>query len=315
MRELIEGSFVPILGRETLGQLDDGAVLDGSLVFTTDSYVVKPLFFPGGDIGRLAVSGTVNDIAVSGGKPLYMSFSVIVEEGFEVDELEKILASARATADEARIEIVTGDTKVAERGSADGLFINTSAIGKLIRPLSPENVSVGDMVIINGPIAEHGIAVMSMRERLGFKGELRSDVAPLSAVLEELLLSRCEIHFMRDPTRGGISACLNEVARQAEVGILIEEQSLPIGREVKSACELLGLDPLDVANEGKVLIFAPPEAVECVLSVLRSSEHGREARVIGQVVQDSQRLVILRTRIGGERIVDMPYGDELPRIC
>jgi len=315
MRELVEGGIVPALGKGVLERLEDSAVVGEGIVVTTDSYVVKPLFFPGGDIGRLAVSGTVNDLAVTGGKPLYLTFALIIEEGFEVEALERIVASVRQTADEAGAEIVTGDTKVVERGAADGLFINTAGVGRLLRRFDIGSVRPGDKVIVNGPIGEHGLAVMSLRANLGFEGELKSDAAPLFGMVEPLLRSGLDIRFMRDPTRGGVAACLNELAQGAGVGVVLQEESLPVTAPVRAACELLGLDPLYAANEGKVIVVASADCADEVVRILALSPYGRAARIIGEVVEDAQKLVILRTRIGGERIVDMPYGEELPRIC
>jgi hydrogenase expression/formation protein HypE len=317
--ELIEKTFLEALSNPLLARLDDSAVFDfkGRLAFTTDSYVVKPIFFPGGDIGRLAVCGTINDLAMSGAVPLYLSLAFIIEEGLPREDLMRILTSIQATSKEAGIQIVTGDTKVVDRGSADKLFINTAGVG-----LVPEGVNIsgsnarpGDKVILSGPIGDHGIAVLSQREGLSFSTLLKSDCAPLNGLVAEMIEASSRIHVMRDPTRGGLATTLNELAAQSKVGIRIEEQKIPVRDEVRGACEMLGIDPLYVANEGKLVAVVAPEDAETVLEKMRWNTHGKEASIIGEVRQDHPGRVVMKTGIGASRIVDMLVGDPLPRIC
>ncbi len=320
-RRLIEEEILPRFQNEALAPLSDSALLNlnhpGKLAFTTDSYVVTPLFFRGGDIGRLAVCGTVNDLSMAGATPLALSASLILEEGFPLEDLQKILDSMAATAREVGIPIVTGDTKVVERGSANGLFINTSGIG-----IVPEGISVsmssakpGDVVLINGPIGDHGIAVLSEREGLKFDTPVESDVAPLNSLVAALFEITPEIHCLHDPTRGGLATGLNEIAGASQVGIRLFEDKIPLRPEVQGACDLLGLDPLQVANEGKVIILCPSAFQDALLERLKSHPFGKNASVIGEVVEKPAGTVLLKTLIGGERIVDVPYGENLPRIC
>lgn len=316
---LIREVFLEAFKNEILEELADSAVFPvdkGKLAYTTDAYVVDPIFFPGGDIGRLAVCGTVNDLAMSGAKPLYLSAGFIIEEGFGLTELKTILGSMRKAADEAGIKIVCGDTKVVPKGSADKIFITTSGIG-LIPPgieISPRRIMVGDSIIISGTIGEHGIAILSRREGLEFSSNISSDVAPLNHLVASMIdVAGNEIHALRDPTRGGIATTLNEFVQRAEFGIKIYEDKIPITDNVQGACELLGLDPLYVANEGKLVVVTSNESG--VLSCMRSNSLGVGARVIGEVVEQPRGIVSLVTRIGGTRIVDMLTGEQLPRIC
>jgi len=317
--ELIESTFLKMFSNPLLEKLDDSAVfeLSGRLAFSTDSYVVSPIFFPGGDIGRLAICGTVNDVAMSGAKPLYLSLSFIIEEGLPVSDLNQILQSISDTAKEAKVEIVTGDTKVVHRGSADKLYINTSGVGIISNGvnISGKNAKPGDKVIISGSIGDHGIAVLSQREGLSFSTRLISDCAPLGGMVSELVANDIEIHCLRDPTRGGLATTLNEIARQSEVSIRIDEINIPVREEVSSACEMLGLDPLYVANEGKLVAILPAVEVEKALTIMHNNRYGREAVTIGNVEAEYPGRVIMKTLLGTSRIVDMLVGDILPRIC
>jgi len=319
-RELIEKLFLSRLENPLLKPLDDSAivVMGGKRhAFTTDSYVVKPYLFPGGDIGKLAVCGTINDLAVMGARPLWMSLSFILEEGLLLADLQRIVESIGATATEAGVQIVTGDTKVVERGKCEGLYINTAGLGDIVAPnsLGAANVKTGDAVIINGPIGEHGVAVMSQREGIAFQTDVVSDCAPLWPLVKVILDTGVEIHAMRDPTRGGVAAAACDIARASNVGIRLREDALPIGREVRGVCDLLGFDPLTIANEGKVLVFCRTADTAKVLAALRQNPLGKDARVIGEVSEQPPGTVTLRTTIGGERIIDMPTGEDLPRIC
>jgi hydrogenase expression/formation protein HypE len=319
MRELIS-LIVEKLGGGGQLPLQDGATISverGRLVFTTDSFVVSPLFFPGGDVGRLAVCGTVNDLAVCGATPLWMSLAFIIEEGFPVDDLARILDSIAAAAREAGVAVITGDTKVVERGKADGLFINTSGVGTV-----PEGVSVssatakpGDAVLINGGIGQHGLAIVSTREGIDFGSSLVSDVAPLSNLIVPLLTEVPGIHAMRDATRGGLAAILNEIASDSQVCIRLAEASVPVPEAVRVGCELMGYDPLHVANEGKFVAVVSADDAERALRFMRAHPLGIEAARIGTVTAGPAGCVILETVFGGERVVDVPYGDLLPRIC
>jgi hydrogenase expression/formation protein HypE len=317
--DLIEKNFLPPLANPLLARLDDSAVFDlsGRLAFTTDSYVVSPIFFPGGDIGKLAVCGTVNDLSMSGAAPLYLSLSFIIEEGLTLGELKKVVGSIKAAAEEAGVNIVTGDTKVVNRGSADKLFINTSGIG--IVPdgidISGANARVGDKIILSGTIGDHGIAVMSQREGLKFSVPVKSDCAPLNKLVSQMLEASRRIHCLRDPTRGGLATTLNEFARQSGVGIRIEEEKIPVLNAVRAACELLGFDPLYVANEGKLVAIVAPNDAGKILAKMKRNKYGAEAAVIGEVTDDHKGKVILKTRLGASRIVDMLSGELLPRIC
>ena len=317
--ELVEEIFVKAFDNPLLAKLDDSAAIDfsGRLAFTTDSYVVNPIFFPGGDIGKLAVCGTVNDLAMSGAKPLYLSLSFIIEEGLPQSELKEIVGSVQRAAQEAGVKIVTGDTKVVHRGSADKLFINTAGIG-----IVPEGVDIsgssakpGDKVLLSGPIGDHGIAVLSKREGLSFSTQLESDCAPLNSLVAEMLNASSNIHCMRDPTRGGLATTLNELAKQSEVSIRIDDKKIPVRDEVLAACEMLGLDPLYVANEGKLVAIVPAEDADKFLKAMQGNHYGKEASLIGEVIEKKPGRVVMRTTIGASRIVDMMVGDPLPRIC
>jgi hydrogenase expression/formation protein HypE len=318
--ELIHDIFLPAFHNPILANLDDQAVVNiggRRVAISTDSFVVHPRFFPGGDIGSLAVHGTVNDLAMGGATPLFLSAAFIIEEGFAMDELRRIVESLRKAAADAGVQIITGDTKVVERGKGDGLFINTTGIG-----LVPEGINLsanrarpGDKVLLSGSIGDHGIAILAQREGLEFESEIQSDSAALHTLVAGMLSASREIRCMRDPTRGGVSSSLNEIAQQSRVGIEIEESLLPVHQEVAGACELLGLDPLYVANEGKLIAIVAPEASDAVLSAMRSHPLGAEARLIGEVVADHAGMVTMLTPFGTSRIVDMLSGDQLPRIC
>ena len=317
--ELVEKSFVKALGNPLLDKLDDSAVFDfsGRLAFTTDSYVVSPIFFPGGNIGKLAVCGTVNDLAMSGARPLYLSLSFIIEEGFPQDELSIIVASVQETVQEAEVEIVTGDTKVVNRGSADKLFVNTAGVGIIPEgvDISGGNARPGDKIILSGAIGDHGIAVLSRREGLSFSTQLESDCAPLGSLVAEMLKASSSIHCLRDPTRGGLATTLNELAEQSKVSIRIEEEKIPVREEVLGACEMLGFDPLYVANEGKLVAIIPAEDADKVLKAMQGHHYGKDATVIGEVGAEHPGRVVMKTILGASRIVDMLVGDLLPRIC
>lgn len=319
--ELIRKLFLPALANPTLAKLDDQAILSVKgtrLAFTTDSFVVKPLFFPGGDIGSLAVYGTVNDLAMGGARPLFLSVAFIIEEGLPMEVLRRVVASVQTAAANAGVEVVTGDTKVVEKGSGDGLFLNTSGLGVVpegVR-LSADQARPGDCVLLSGSMGEHGIAILAEREGLQFESAVRSDTAPLHTLVAAMLeAGRDSIHCLRDPTRGGVSSALNEIAAQSRVGMVLDERAIPLREEVKGACELLGLDPLYVANEGKLLALVEPGAAGAVLAAMRSHPLGREAELIGTVTEANPGVVTMRTLIGTTRIVDMLSGDQLPRIC
>lgn len=319
---LIEQVFVKHFANPVLKQLDDAAVVelsneDGRLAFTTDSYVVQPIFFPGGDIGKLAICGTVNDLAMSGARPLYLSVSFIIEEGLSLDDLERIVVSMRQAADEAGVEVIAGDTKVVNKGSADGLFINTTGVGIVPEQIgiSGSNARPGDRVIVSGAIGDHGMAIMSQREGLEFSAPLRSDCAPLNRLVAAMLEASREIHCLRDPTRGGLATTLNEFAAQSGVGILIHEDKIPIHDAVRGACEMLGLDPLHVANEGKLVAVVDKADAKKVLACMRSHPYGAEAAIIGEVRAEHPGRVVMKTLLGTSRLVDMLVGDLLPRIC
>lgn len=321
-RRLVEGVFVDALSNPALNLLHDGAFLSlngaGRMAFTTDSYVIRPLFFPGGDIGSLSVHGTVNDLAMCGARPLALSAGFILEEGFEVDELRRIVASMKAAAAEAGVPVVTGDTKVVDRGKGDGVYINTAGVGMIPAgvEISPLRARPGDVVLVNGPIADHGVAILSVREGLEFETTLETDSASLHDLVAVLLDALGEaVHVLRDPTRGGVAAALHEIAGAAAVGVRLEEARLPLRDQVRGACEILGLDPLYVANEGKCLVVVAPEAAEEALQVMRSHPRGRESVRIGEVTEGEAGQVILKSRIGGERVVDLLSGEPLPRIC
>ncbi len=316
---LIADILVPMFDNPVLSQLNDGAILDVNgekLAFSTDSYVVDPVFFPGGNIGDLAVNGTVNDIAMCGATPLYLSTGLIIEEGFSMAELEKILRSMRVAADKAEVSIVAGDTKVVPKGAADKIFINTSGIGLIPGhvEITGSNAHPGDKIILSGTVADHGITILIQRENMSFDSSLVSDTAPLNHMVKNMLSSG-EIHVLRDPTRGGVGTALNEIAEKSCVGIKISEEKIPVKNEVAGVCELLGFDPLYVANEGKLLAFVKADHAEKVLAAVRENELGKDACIIGEVVSEHPGRVIMQTRIGGTRIVDMLTGEQLPRIC
>ncbi|MGQ9501357.1 MAG: hydrogenase expression/formation protein HypE [Anaerolineae bacterium] len=318
---LIEHMFAAAFANPALEVLHDGAILElngARLAFSTDSFTVSPLFFPGGDIGSLAVHGTVNDLAMCGARPLALSAGFILEEGLPMEDLWHIVLSMQRAAAEVGVPIVTGDTKVVERGKGDGLFINTTGLG-IIPPgvhIAPQRAAPGDVILINGPIAEHGIAVMSRREGLAFETELVSDSAPLVDLVARLLeVGGSHVHVLRDPTRGGVASALNEIAAQAHVGIRLDEERIPVGDAVRGACEILGLDPLYVANEGKCIAIVAPEVADVVLEAMRAHPRGARATVIGEVVNEHPSKVFMRSRIGGMRVVDMLSGEQLPRIC
>jgi hydrogenase expression/formation protein HypE len=319
-QQLIGKMIVPAFSNDQLSRLHDGAVLELGgvrLAFSTDGYVVKPIVFPGGSIGELSVNGTVNDLAMCGARPLYLSSALIIEEGFPMDGLWQVVRSMQAAAALAGVTLVTGDTKVVDRGKGDGIFITTSGIG-LIPPgvvVDPARARPGDRILLSGSIADHGIAIMSVREGLQFETTVRSDTAPLNGLVG-LILEACPgIHVMRDPTRGGVASALNEIAAAASVGIRIGEERIPVAEEVRGACELLGFDPLYVANEGKMLAFVPREEAGAVLEIMRGHPLGRDAADIGEVVAEHPGVVTMRTRVGGSRVVDMMSGEQLPRIC
>jgi len=317
---LIKKLVLPNFNNPYLKRLDDGAILNIEglkLAYTTDSYTVDPLFFKGGNIGELAVYGTVNDLAMCGATPLYLSCSFIIEEGFSLSLLEKIVLSMKAASAIAKVDIVTGDTKVVNKGAADKIFINTSGVGIVEEEvnISGSNAKVGDIVIINGPIGSHGIAVLSEREGLKFETEIKSDTAPLSSLVADMLEISKDVHVLRDPTRGGLSTSLNEIALSSKVDIEINESDIPIQEEVRAACEILGYDPLYLANEGKLVAFVPSEIAPVMLKKMKENRYGKESRIIGKVVKKSEGKVYLNTIIGGKRIVDMLTGEQLPRIC
>jgi hydrogenase expression/formation protein HypE len=319
--ELVEHLFLPAFRNPALENLGDAAVLDlagGRIAMSTDAFVVQPLFFPGGSIGELAVNGTVNDLAVSGAEPKFLSASFILEEGLPLKQLAAIVEAMAAAARAAGVAIVTGDTKVVERGHGDGCYINTSGVG-LMRPgisVGPRLAKPGDAILVSGSIGDHGMAIMSVREGLEFESPIRSDCAALNGLIAAVL-DRVgpAVHAMRDPTRGGLASTLNEIAAASDVGVEIEETALPVRPEVQSACELLGLDPVYVANEGKAVFFVAPEAAEAALAVLRAHPLGREAARIGVVTAEHKRMLTARTAMGAVRVIPMQVGEQLPRIC
>jgi hydrogenase expression/formation protein HypE len=349
MADLIEHLFAPAFDNEWLGQMGDSTVignwsfdnslpintstLNSSIAFTTDSFVVSPLFFPGGNIGELAVFGTVNDLAMRGAKPLFLSAGFILEEGLLMETLGNIVVSMAQACKQAGVKIATGDTKVVQKGHGDGIYINTSGIG-VIRAgvdISPANARPGDVVLVSGTMGDHGIAIMSVREGLTFQTEIKSDTAPLNGLMEAMLQASevlakhpvgaktsegtCPIHCLRDATRGGLAAVLNELAGSSKVGIEFDERRVPLRPEVNAACEMLGLDPFYVANEGKLVAIVPAEVADQVLAAMRKHEYGKDAAIIGRVVAEHPGLVTARTSIGGMRVVDVPAGELLPRIC
>lgn len=312
--------MLPIFDNPILSRLDDGAIFDlegKRLAFSTDTYVVDPIFFPGGNIGDLAINGTVNDISMCGATPVYLSVGLIIEEGFSIADLKIILKKMASAAVKANVKVVTGDTKVVPKGAADKIFINTSGIGTI-----KENVNIGcnracpgDKIILSGSIAEHGITVLTQREGMKFASSLTSDTAPLNNMVGLMLSASNNVHVLRDPTRGGVGTALNEIALSSKAGIRIYENKIPVKNETAGICELLGFDPLYIANEGKLLAFVGPDDAEIVLSAMKEDEFGEDSCIIGEVVSDSPGKVFMQTRIGGNRIVDMLTGEQLPRIC
>jgi hydrogenase expression/formation protein HypE len=332
--DLIENVFLPAFKNPVLDKLDDQAVVtvNGARVaFTTDSFVVSPIFFPGGDIGSLAVNGTVNDLAMSGARPLYLSAAFILEEGLAVDDLRRVVESMRAAAEQAGVQFVTGDTKVVNRGKGDQIFITTTGIGVIEGGvhISADRAQPGDKIILSGYIGDHGMTIMSQREGLEFEGAIESDCAPLNGLVDTMLATPSQaggpggdkdrtadfIHCLRDPTRGGVATTLNEIAKRANVGMSLREQSIPVRESVKGACEVLGLDPLYVANEGKLLAVVAPDMAEAVLKQMQQHEHGRDAAIIGEIVAAHPGMVLMKTEIGGTRVLDVMFGEQLPRIC
>ena len=320
MQQLISQVFARELGNEFLAQGDDGARLPvacGRLVMATDAHVVSPLFFPGGDIGSLAVHGTLNDVAMLGARPTYLAAAFILEEGFPLADLTRIAASMGRAARAAGVPVVTADTKVVERGKADGVFVTTTGVGVLMDgvEISGSNARPGDAVLVSGPIGDHGMAIMSVRENLSFAAPIVSDSAALHGLIADLLVAVPQLHVLRDPTRGGVAATLNEIAQQSGVGVVLDEAAIPVRPAVAAACELLGLDPLNIANEGRVLVFCPAADAARALAALQAHPLGREAALIGEVITDPRHFVQMRTRFGGRRIIDWLAGDALPRIC
>ncbi len=317
---LITDIMLPAFENPILSQMDDGAIFDfngNRLAFSTDSYVVDPIFFPGGNIGELAINGTVNDVAMCGADPLYLSVGMIIEEGFPMHDLEIILKSMRASAEKAGVNVVTGDTKVVPKGAADKIFINTSGVGQV-----PDNVNVsgnnakpGDKIILSGTIGDHGITILTQREGFSFDASVQSDTAPLNHMVRRMLAVCRDIHVLRDPTRGGVGTTLKEIALQSSVGIQIFEEEIPLKGEVAGICELLGFDPLYIANEGKLIAFVEAKNADAVLSAIKEDPHGQDACIIGEVISDHPGKVYLETRIGGARIIEMLAGEQLPRIC
>jgi hydrogenase expression/formation protein HypE len=322
MADLIRDTFAPPLDNEYLRQMADSTVIQSPvsnlrLAVSTDSFVVRPLFFPGGDIGSLAVHGTVNDVAMSGARPLWLTAGFILEEGLEIDVLERVVRSMAEAAREAGVQVVAGDTKVVEKGHGDGVYINTAGVGVVMEgvEIGPDRARSGDAVLLSGTVGDHGIAVLSQREGLAFETELVSDSAPLNGLVAALLEAAPHTHCLRDATRGGLAAALNELAETSQVGIEIEETAVPVRPAVAAACELLGFDPLTVANEGKLVAFVPSEEAEAALNALHAHPLGQEAARIGAIAEEHPGMVLAKTPIGGRRVVDMPLGELLPRIC
>ena len=321
--ELVEHLFLPAFQNEALDNLGDASVVSlpaGRIAMSTDSYVIRPLFFPGGNIGELAVHGTVNDISMSGAKPLYLSCGFILEEGLSLEQLGRIVDSMAAAAKRAGVQLITGDTKVVDKGHGDGIYINTSGIGLI--PDGPHQIEIGpnrarpgDVVIVSGTLGDHGMAIMSVREGLTFETEIVSDSAALNGLVADMLAACPDIHVLRDPTRGGAASSLNEIAQASEVGIVIEERRIPVREAVRSACNFLGMDPLYVANEGKLLAVVPPEGADAVLETMRAHPLGRDAAIIGTAVAQHPGMLVAKTPIGGTRVVSMQIGEQLPRIC
>ena len=319
-QDLVEKLFLPSFSNDYLAQLDDQAVLDvngARLAFTTDSFVVSPIFFPGGDIGRLAINGTVNDLAMSGATPRFIAAAFILEEGLASDDLVRVVESMHHAAQEAGVLLVTGDTKVVNRGKGDQMFITTTGLGILERPvkISADQARAGDHILLSGTIGDHGMAIMSQREGLEFEGPIQSDTAALHTLVDAMLDASELIHCLRDPTRGGVATILNEIAGRSQVGMELDGRTVPVRETVKGACEILGLDPLYVANEGKLVALVAPEGAGAVLDRMRNHPLGREACCIGKVVADHPRRVLMKTEIGGTRVLDVMLGEPLPRIC
>ncbi len=320
MNDLIRHLFAAEFKNDFLGQMADATVIEpgaGRLAFTTDSFVVSPLIFPGGDIGELAVNGTVNDLAMSGAKPLYLSAGFILEEGLPMEMLGRLCASMARACTAAGVQVATGDTKVVNKGHGDGIYINTSGIGRIPAgvEIGPTRAKHGDAVSVSGTMGDHGVAVMSVREGLKFQSEIKSDTAPLNGLVEAMLENTTEIHCLRDATRGGLAAVLNELAESSKVGIEFDEVKVPVRPEVMAACEMLGLDPLFIANEGKLVALVPEKYAESTLAVMRKQLYGKDATIIGKVVEQHAGRVVAKTSIGGSRVVDLPAGDLLPRLC
>ena len=320
MSELIDKIFISTFNNKILNKMEDQATLEigkNKIVFTTDSFVVDPIFFPGGDIGELAVNGTVNDLCMCGAKPTWLSAGFIIEEGFPIEELNKIVLSMRIAADKAGVQIVTGDTKVVNKNSCDKIFINTAGIGLLEKNLtiSASNLKPGDSIIVSGTIAVHGMAIMTSRKGLSFENTIQSDCASLNELVDLITNVTANVHAMRDPTRGGVAAVLNEFAKQSEVGIKIFSDKIPVKPDVNGACEILGIDPLYVANEGKLVVVLPKEEAAVLLAEMKRHPLGTDAEIIGEVVEDHPGIVVKKTLLGVEHIVDLPLGEQLPRIC
>lgn len=318
--DLIEKTIFPFFSNKYLNEKHDGAIFEidkTRFAFTTDSYVVQPLFFPGGDIGKLAINGTVNDLAMCGAKPLFISLAFIIEEGFAIEDLERILTSLSAAAKEADVQIVTGDTKVVQKGKGDKIFINTSGIGKVYddADISPKNCKPGDAIILSGTIGEHGLAALSARENLDFETTIQSDCAPLNKMVEEIFSVSKKIKAMRDPTRGGLASALNELAASSNCGIEIVQSKIPVTEPVKNYCEILGFDPLYIANEGKMIAVVPEEDSEKILTIVKRNKFGKDAAIIGKFTATHAGVVVLQTEFGTSRVVDMITGEQLPRIC
>jgi hydrogenase expression/formation protein HypE len=320
MNDLIRHLFAAEFQNDLLGQMADATVLQpgsGRLAFSTDSFVVSPLFFPGGDIGELAVNGTVNDLAMSGAVPRYLSAGFILEEGLPMEVLGRLCASMARACKAAGVQIATGDTKVVNKGHGDGIYINTSGIGLIPEAvrIGPSQARPGDVVLVSGTMGDHGIAIMSVREGLNFQTEIKSDTAPLNGLVAAMLERTTDVHCLRDATRGGLAAVLNELAEASQVGIEFEESRVPVRPEVMAACEMLGLDPLFIANEGKLVALVPEAHAAGILAAMRSHSYGKDAAIIGRVVEDHPGMVLAKTSIGGMRVVDLPAGELLPRIC
>jgi hydrogenase expression/formation protein HypE len=320
MHQLLEEIFGPAFSNPILDSRHDSAAFEvppGKLAFTTDSYVVRPIFFPGGDIGSMAVYGTVNDLAMSGARPLYLSSAFIIEEGLPMETLWRVVCSMRDAAKRCGVQIITGDTKVVDKGKGDGLFINTAGIGVIETPLAitPRSVQPDDAVLVSGDLGLHGMAIMAVREGLQFESQIESDSAPVHEVVLALLKAGKEIHCLRDLTRGGLASALNEIAEAAGVRIAVEEKLIPVREDVHAACEMLGLDPLHVANEGRFVAFVPVRDAERALQIMRAYEVGAGSAIIGNVGERSSPLVTIKSAIGASRILDMPSGEQLPRIC